>query len=256
MKKKVETKREKAERLTNELKDLMDRQRTESLKQLTKAKKDPRIQEIYDMIQVLIIMPEYQKDCSELDDLAGIALKTDNPKDEEQYWKKENEICKKYRISTPICDESELKWLDVQGIKEFFHDPPIVTVIKANKYRELRDKNGKLIGFDFSPCLFDGKYLMLQIDLSKKKQSILAGVNETIDYYIKHVKREKTRNKRYTYPPWEIYKMRHKERLSFVEIAKRLSGIDENPTYNPEVNKIYKAVKRSYDKALEIIKKL
>ena len=229
-------------------------QRTHFKEQFNKeGKKDPRLQKNYDKIQALIRTRAYQKDFRELDDLAATALETDNPDDHARYYDKQEEMMWKYRVNALIGDKpDDIIFLTVGDIRNFFNEPT-VTEIRASKPIELRDKKGKLVGYDYSPNLVDGKYLLLKIDLTENRNSILINIKDKIDFYRKYVNRREIRNREYTCSPWEVYDLHHNEGLNFSQIARKLSGINENPAYNEKVMAKYKACKRAYSKAKEMI---
>jgi len=225
-------------------------------------KRTPYIKANIDRMQALVRTPEYRKDYEEFNNLCPDNEDIgESKKAEDLYFKKWGEISEKYNIAFPFplkYDGSlDVAFLGRETLKyPFSNVRPIVQTIKAGKEKPLRDENGKLIKYDFTPHLFDGKYLMLQIDLTAKKQAIMDSLEETIDHYRKVIKfkEKETRNKGpKTLNIWEIYDMHHKEKLSLPKIAQKLSGINKPSTYNKRVMKMYKAVSRAYKKAKELI---
>jgi hypothetical protein len=104
------------------------------------------------------------------------------------------------------------------------------------------------------PWLREGRYLTIEIDLMKGIGEIMDKIRSEIHYLQKyHVNKPETRLKGTIYSPWEVYDLRHKDRLNFVQIARNLSGCKGNPTYNKNLMKAYKNVKRAYEKACVMI---
>ena len=167
----------------------------------------------------------------------------------------EREIHSKYDLAQPIFEYD--KYLlcphnfEVEYI--FEDEQSAVKVIPAEQPKFLRTLQGQFLCIDSKPMLFEGKWLNIKIDLTKKKQIIMQDVEREIDSFNADIRQEYSRNKKYIFDPWIIYDLYHKEGLKFAQIAKKLSGIDESPTYNDTVMKVYKAVKRAYNKACELI---
>jgi hypothetical protein len=66
----------------------------------------------------------------------------------------------------------------------------------------------------------NNKYLVLQVDLSRKKADIMREFETMIKLAIKHVPKPKNRKRDRELDHWEIYKLHKKEGLKFVEIAR------------------------------------
>jgi Asp-tRNA(Asn)/Glu-tRNA(Gln) amidotransferase C subunit len=258
-----------------------------------KKKHPIEVKKNLDRMQALIRIPEYQKDYEELDKLVvpemyGLFEENKEKRKEakELYLKKEEEIKKKYNINWPIPVDSDgridfgslldrefFQYLSVisgdmessfleknmffkkclsqlmhKGVlRNIFYDVDQPVILKeVNEIRQI-EKNGKQIQRS-------GKYLMVEIDLEAKKEEIMTYFEEIIDHFKKVIKKKETRNKGpKTLNIWEIYDMHHKEKLSFSKIAQRLSGINKPPAYNERVMNMYKAVRRAYNKAKELI---
>jgi len=98
-----------------------------------------------------------------------------------------------------------------------------------------------------------GKHLYLKVDLTAKKTALAKQFKAIIDSYKKFVIEKRGKDKETIYSPWQIYDMRHRDGLNLSQIAQELSGIKGNPSYDDNLMAHYKCVKRSYDKAKEMI---
>jgi hypothetical protein len=172
------------------------------------------------------------------------------------HYEIESKLLDKYNTSYAITEE-DFNGYCLKEVKRIFDlgDEPAIKIIKNEEAKEIRDKKGKYIGIDLSPCLFNDKELWMAVDITQKKGKIMDDFKQAIDYYRKYIGRTFLRDKKTTLDPWEIYDLHKKGGLSFPAIAKKLSGINEHPSYDPQVMKKYKAVKRAFKKAEEKIKK-
>lgn len=109
---------------------------------------------------------------------------------------------------------------------------------------------------DITPHLLDGRYLSLEIDLHANKKDIKSAIKERIGEYLCYIEKEKNRNGTTIHNPWDIYDRKHDKGCSLLRIAKEISGINENPSYNNRVDAVYREVKRAYQKACSIIKSI
>jgi len=104
----------------------------------------------------------------------------------------------------------------------------------------------------------NNKYLVLQVDLSRKKADIMREFETIIDLAIKHVPKPKNRKRDSELYHWEIYNLHKKDGLKFVEIARekwperaKKQGKDSLFLTNERMH-----VKRAYDKAKTIIEQI
>jgi hypothetical protein len=104
----------------------------------------------------------------------------------------------------------------------------------------------KTMYIDRSPSLEEKRYLTLRIDLNEKKGVLMEQFKEKIDSYKEYAKQPKGREGKTKYDPWDIYNMFHENKLNFTQIARKLSGEEGNPTYNPKLEAALKVVKRAY----------
>lgn len=123
-------------------------------------------------------------------------------------------------------------------------------------------------GDPFSPFIIDGKYIIVIIDFTKDKTKIIDMIKDTIRKCSpENDKKSKGRNKDTLYNIWEVYRLRHKEKLNLSQIAKEITKIKKLPsnidiardTTNKQIN-IYKrlkaaeeAVRTACNKAAKII---
>lgn len=145
-----------------------------------------------------------------------------------------------------------------------------VRVIKAEEGQgERKDKYGnplkdifdneeiEITEVDITPHLRDGRYLSLEIDLhARKGEDIKPAIIERIDEYLCYIEKEKKRNGTTIHNPWDIYDRKHDKGYSLIRIAKEISGINENPSYNKRVDAVYREVTRAYQKACSMIKSI
>lgn len=91
------------------------------------------------------------------------------------------------------------------------------------------------------------------IDENPKETIFLDGHFISIPPISKPTKKSKTRFKAGVYDIWEIYELRQKG-LNKSQIARQLSGLKGNPSYNKNLMAVVKQVERALKKALKEIK--
>jgi hypothetical protein len=198
----------------------------------------------YHSIQALLRLPEYKKDMKELDDL----IDEDRSGDNKLYYEKRNQIADKYNIDLPV-EECDIMAYSLGEIKEMFKVAPnAVRVIKADNYKKKIDKDGKFSGIDYGPCLFDRKYLCVQIDMFMKKKVIMDELDEIVGFYEKHVNKPQNRDKDTVLDIWKVYDLSERG-FNCSQIARQLSGMKGNPSDNQNLMAVYKQVKRAVNKA-------
>lgn len=137
-------------------------------------------------------------------------------------------------------------------------EKPGVEVLKSDSEefsairRVTKDRNGD----DLRVARWEGGYLYLRVNINEKKEKLIGEFRDVIRLNQLRVDKSSKREKNTKINPWIVYDMHKKDGLNFSEIAQKLSGIKGAPTYNPELMAYYKAVKRAYDKALEMIKEV
>jgi hypothetical protein len=98
-----------------------------------------------------------------------------------------------------------------------------------------------------------GTLLYLEIDLRDTKKEILKGVERRIAFYKQAVPKDNRRKRQSKVVDiWDVYDL-HRSGLNLNQIAKKLSGIRDNPSYNETLMNKYKAIERAFDKAQAMI---
>jgi len=210
--------------------------------------------EAYNKVQVLVRDKQYLKELKELQ--------------KGYFHDKQEAFCKKYDLSIPITPEDASK-LPVEAFKHFMPEDDVAVGIvshhkDANSFKQVSSKyvSGKRISSklkgkieclefeqDTSLWLRDGRYLTIEIDLKKKKKDIIDGVMQKVDFLSKPALEKTGRYKKHKFDLWKIYDMRHKDKLNFSDIARKLSGETDNSTYNEKLDKALQRVKRAYKAA-------
>ncbi len=136
----------------------------------------------------------------------------------------------------------------IQIVEEITDKDPPLRVDWASLVRIAHDP-------DFIPekPALSGKHIYIKVDLTAKKTDLEEEFKKLIDSHKKFVPQKRGRDKETQYSPWLVYDMRHRDGLNLSQIAQKLSGIKDNPSYNDKLMAHYKCVKRAYDKAKEMI---
>ena len=97
--------------------------------------------------------------------------------------------------------------------------------------------------------------MLLAVDVTKKKQNIINEFKKLLNRIEKDydIPKDTTRDKDIKEELWEIYDYKTKDRLSFLSIARRKTGLNENPAICQELDTRLKSIKRAYHKAEEIV---
>lgn len=101
----------------------------------------------------------------------------------------------------------------------------------------------------------DGRHVILAVDVTKKKRNIINEFKKLL-YNVKRDYRmlgDTTRDKETVENIWEIYDYKTKDKLGFLAIAKKKTGLNDNPAVNPKLDACLQMVKRAYHKAEGII---
>lgn len=112
---------------------------------------------------------------------------------------------------------------------------------------------------DFSRQLRNEKYLTLQIDITADERVILEAVKDYVNFYRKITKFRSTKRAKPSkgdLDHWVVYKKRHSEKKSFLQITRDLFGEIGQPAYDSIADSYNKRVKRAYQKADEIISQI
>jgi hypothetical protein len=140
---------------------------------------------------------------------------------------------------------------------------PIVTIKPAGSFEptntivKVRGKKTKVRAADpKTHILRDGRFLTLEIDLTRKSEDIEQRIKQRLRLYKRVVDSDTSHNKEGGYNPWEIYDLHVKQGLSLVEIARRKSGITGSPNYNDGLRAYDRQVRRAYEKAHQMMKSI
>jgi hypothetical protein len=172
-------------------------------------------------------------------------------------------FCRKYHLDSPIIDHEFVAKYTRENIQRIaiFTDDQVISVKPYERARTVtvsfKSKDGQTIEkvpkHDLSPWLREGRYLTIEIDLTRNIKEIMSKIKKEISFWNKYyVDKPETRSKETFYSPWEVYDL-YKGGKNFSQIARQLSDRDGNPSYNPKLMAEYKNVKRAYDKACEMI---
>lgn len=187
--------------------------------------------------------PEFKKDYQEL-------LKIRQTHDEQRIARKEYEIRKKWGESVEAIEKAE----ELYSPKRLPSVRPVIS--QTLPYEPLRvlytlgqEVDGKEVIIE-QPLA--GERLYLEVDIRNYPvTAIMEDIMQIITHY-KEILKDTGRNKEFTLDIWRIYDMKASG-LNFSQIARQLSGIEGNPSYNDDLMKCYKQVKRAYEKARTII---
>jgi len=149
--------------------------------------------------------------------------------------------------------ELELKWgahpTEIMHANKFKGRPKCVEVVETISTFE---KPIYKVGTNNVEAL-SGDRLYLKVNIRDTKENLLENFKRIIYEYKELLSEEPSKKNRGTrFDPWKIYDM-YKKEPNFSRIAKKLSGINENPSYNSVVKKYYKAVKNAYKQACQMI---
>ncbi|MDR4497387.1 MAG: hypothetical protein MRK02_05610 [Candidatus Scalindua sp.] len=265
---------------------LVDKKDQERLKKVNEWKSEKKTK-AFERLQAISRHPDYEKDYTKLRELDGtfptIRLqdayieqceKDGSTKEigdlllNEEYKKKVSEIEAKVKENELEVIKLRTNMMVKWGVKKLpclyfpggviepqrqYRDQPSVMLIDS-PMREIPNpmKSGELY---------------VKIDLSRNKKDILKDFTEIIkkasDGYARYKKTEnadfvKRRHKEHyslKVDKFDIYDMYHRDRLSFSEIARRVSGYKGNINSDTRLIAVHRAVKRSYQKAESMIQK-
>ncbi len=151
------------------------------------------------------------------------------------------DLCKKYGFPFPVDPEGTVTSLP-EGIVFSIEDH-----IDQLAVRPLPLKKGTTV---FG--LEDGQHLNVSIDMARTEDEITQEIKRLHKHYNPKVKGS-LRQRVTTQDPWFIYDQVEKEGKNFSMIAKELSGIDANPTYDERIDAVRKQVANAYNKAKRMI---
>lgn len=187
----------------------------------------------YDKLNALIRIPEIQKELEAIEKESGKTKRTEL----------ELRFFDKYKIPAKLLKHPEVfgkhgHWFDLNTIHLFtnFEKSDLNSI---SKHR-------------------DGKYIIIAVNMSKKRQDIIRDFNKILTRISKDCKipKDKSRDKETVWDIWEIYNYHKKNKLNLVQIARKISGQKGNPTHNSKLEAYVKQVRRAYKKAEDIIKQI
>lgn len=189
----------------------------------------------YNRIQAIIRTPEYKKDYDEFSKLKMF--------EDSDYFEKENKLLKKWKLKFPLDPKKSItENQQFASTGEFIAKPiPFKKNLSNTFYLE------------------DKRYLTIQIDLTNTREKIKKAVDLIVEDFQSILPKDKGRDrkaKKIEVDHWEIFNMYKIEGINFSEIARRLSGLKGNPSYNDELKLWRKCVKEAYDKALKMIEQV
>ena len=194
----------------------------------------------YDRVQALMRHPKYLHDLKRL----------------ETQMMDEEEFCNKYSLRVPIKPEWISELLQ-SGEKEKIDSAELfvdsITEVLMNYDNQIGKPVLSKTSKGWSYYIREGKYLAIEIDLTRKKKDILLQLEKNIDIYQKKVAKFISRDYKTTIDPWEVYNMHKIKGMNFSKITQQLSGIKGNPTYDKKLKSWYSQVKRAYNKAEKMI---
>lgn len=159
------------------------------------------------------------------------------------------EIIRKNVVDIGFETEWSVRLLPVEDAK-------FIAVDGHDRKRSLA--RGKIFEYNKHPFIRDGKYISVEIDLTKDITELENTFKNIIRGLAKNVKKS---NQRTTSPRslpngvtiWSIYNQHEINGLSLSEIARNLSGIKGAPQRDPQLQACYKSVIYAYKKAQQII---
>lgn len=104
----------------------------------------------------------------------------------------------------------------------------------------------------------DGRHIIIAVDITKKDAEIKKDFEQTLKRIRKDCKipKDNTREKETVQDIWKVYDFFEKDKLNFVQIARKISGKGGNPTYNKGLEAYVKQVRRAYKKAVDIMQRI
>lgn len=183
----------------------------------------------------------YQKYCLDNDITDGLLLDWLCPTPLSSLSKAAQDLCKKYELPFPVNPEGVITDLANEILL------PIESNMEQLAVRPIPLEEGKTV---FG--LEDKRYLNVSIDMTRTENEITQDIKRLYDHYSPQIKRNHRQGSTIQ-DPWYIYDQVEREGKNFSMIAKELSGIDENPTYNETVDAVRQQVREAYRKAKSMI---
>lgn len=189
----------------------------------------------FDYLNALVRIPEVQKD---LELLSKEPTKEKKLELINKYWGI-------YGFSPQLLQNPRLFYKH----QKYFHNSEAIHVFSN------WEKEPLLGGHDPLSKYRDGRHVILAVDITKKKQTIIKKFKELLSKIEKDydIPRDTTRDKDTKEDVWKIYDYKTKNRLNFTQIARKVSGLKGNPTHNERLKAYLERVKRAFCKAKGII---
>jgi len=193
----------------------------------------------FDYLNALVRIPEVQKD---------LEATNKEPDNKEKRLEIINKYWGIYRFSPELLQNTK----DFYKHNKYYHNSEAIHVFSTWEF-------GFVIGnlhFPDSIAEYrDGRHVILAVDVTKKNRSIIKELEKVLNRIEKDydIPKDTTKDKDTKEDIWEIYDYKTKDRLSFNEIARMLSGKTGGPAYNEPLHNCLKRVKWAYHKAKKII---
>lgn len=97
----------------------------------------------------------------------------------------------------------------------------------------------------------EGNYLYLKVDLNSNRKTLRRDFLKVIDRYLERLN-DSSRERENIIDQWAVYD-KYQSDKNLLKIARKLSGLKGNPTYNPQLEAFYRQVERALKKALKMI---
>lgn len=168
-----------------------------------------------------------------------------------------SKVCKKWNLRQLIRPYSEqYKSVDENSLS--INQTEAIEGVTEDQFSQLigdhKPLHGELTGLINPHTRF--VTMRFKVDMARSETELLNAFSEKIKAWKQHIPKQ-VRKRKTIYDPWDIYDQK-KSGLSFLEIARRLSGKDyprgkRGPTYSEELWPPYKRVQRAYSQAAKMI---
>ena len=194
---------------------------------------------VFDYLNALVRIPEVQKDVDAINK---------EPDNEEKILEIHNKYWGIYGFFPKLLQNTKAFY----KYNKYFHCSSAIHVFST---REFGFTIGNLHIPDRISEYRDGRHIILAVDITKKKQNIIHEFKELLKRTEKDydIPRDTTKDKDTTEDIWKIYDYKTKDKLTLLAIARRMTGLNDNPAYCSELDACLQRVKRAYRKANKII---
>ncbi|MCK9418866.1 MAG: hypothetical protein M0R70_05730 [Nitrospirae bacterium] len=160
------------------------------------------------------------------------------------------QLCEKWNLKDYIVP------LLLKGDKQYFTENYQEPIVEVNKYAGV---NNALNAFNCYDIDFNvqSKHLIkhIQIDMTSSRKDLLKDFARKIDNWSKQYLKDAAQDrqkKKTEYDPWEVYDL-YRSSANYSEVARRISGLSGNATYNVKLKECRKKVINAHKRALEMI---